>query len=354
MLDADAASRGANFLTPEIFDVARSRIAAGAGVEPFRCLHNMLSSQPMCFNLLGPLVADSDLATRLIEVLLPGEIEEVLEIRIEYAPSPRKDYLDDRTAFDALIVYRRPDGDVAFFGVETKLTEPFSPLEYVKQSYVGLTEREDSIWRRDAWPTLRASASNQLWRNQLLVEATRRHPQHPHGLHGRSVIVRHPLDGDCASAVAAYVQTLVEAPATFVDWPLDEVIARWNTVVSGDEERAWLTAFERRYLDLDASAGQPRTAVPRGTPDERLVAARPIAPRAEFGDGIWEVGVDIEPGLYEANAGPGAYWARLADFTGNAILGNGLTDRASHLLVEILVSDAGFKSDNCGQWRRRR
>lgn len=272
MLDAAAAGGGANFLTPGIFGVARSRIAEGGGVEPFRCLHNMLSSQPMCFNLFGPLVADHELATRLIAVLLPGEVEEVLDVRVEYAPSPKREFLDDRTAFDALVVYRRPDGETAFLGVETKLTEPFSPLEYVKPGYVALTERDDSIWRREAWPVLRASAANQLWRNQLLVEATRRHPDHPHGRHGRSAIVRHPLDTDCARAVAAYAQTLVDATSTFADWPLDHLVARWRTVVCGAEERAWLRAFERRYLDVDASAGRPATAVPAGCPGEPPVS----------------------------------------------------------------------------------
>ncbi len=46
MLDLEAAEAGLNFLTPASFDVARRRIAQGGGVAPFRCLHNMLSSQP--------------------------------------------------------------------------------------------------------------------------------------------------------------------------------------------------------------------------------------------------------------------------------------------------------------------
>ena len=45
MLDAEAAGAGANFLSPEIFEVARRRIASGPGVEPFRCLHNLLSGR---------------------------------------------------------------------------------------------------------------------------------------------------------------------------------------------------------------------------------------------------------------------------------------------------------------------
>ena len=70
----------------------------------------MLSSQPMCFNLFGPLVGDLSLATRCMRALLPGEVGEVTEVRIEYGPSPADEYLGDRTSFDAFVGYTRPDG----------------------------------------------------------------------------------------------------------------------------------------------------------------------------------------------------------------------------------------------------
>lgn len=89
----------------------------------------MLSSQPMCFNLFGPLVLDTSLATRLMRTVLPEEIDVVEEVRIEFAPEPRQQYLDNRTSFDALVRYRTPDGQQAFLGIETKLTEPFTQKE---------------------------------------------------------------------------------------------------------------------------------------------------------------------------------------------------------------------------------
>ncbi|HMK12683.1 MAG TPA: hypothetical protein VK461_13920, partial [Acidimicrobiales bacterium] len=113
----------------------------------------MLSSQPMCFNLFGPLVADLDLATRCVGALLPGQVERVIDVRVEYAPAPADQYLGDRTSFDAFIAYARPGGDTAFLGIETKLTEPFSPGEHRKESYRRLTECADSLWRPDAWAT---------------------------------------------------------------------------------------------------------------------------------------------------------------------------------------------------------
>lgn len=71
MLAAEDGTAGLNFLTPEIFQVVQQRLTQWTDrVEPFRLLHNMLSSQPMCFNLFGPLVQDHDLSRRLMEPIL--------------------------------------------------------------------------------------------------------------------------------------------------------------------------------------------------------------------------------------------------------------------------------------------
>ena len=86
MLRPEHGREGLNFLTSGIHEVVMRRVAQGTDrVEPFRLLHNMLSSQPMCFNLFGPLVLDLDLA-RCLMVPLLGELAAVDEVRIEYSP----------------------------------------------------------------------------------------------------------------------------------------------------------------------------------------------------------------------------------------------------------------------------
>ena len=136
MLDAASAAAGMNFLTPEIFAVAKARLAEGGGaVERFRLLHNLLSSQPMCFNLFGPLVGRTERATRLVRPLLGGDVARVRRVAIEWAPSPAESYLADRTAFDAMIEYERADGALVLVGIETKLTDTFSLKPYDGESY---------------------------------------------------------------------------------------------------------------------------------------------------------------------------------------------------------------------------
>jgi hypothetical protein len=72
MLRAEDGDRGFNFLSEAIYQRAIERLKQGRGaVEPYRLLNNMLSSQPMCFNLFAPLKETLELATKLI-VALPG------------------------------------------------------------------------------------------------------------------------------------------------------------------------------------------------------------------------------------------------------------------------------------------
>lgn len=71
-----------------------------------------------------------------------------------------------------------------------------------------------------------------------------------------------------------------------------------------------------------------------------------------FGDGIFIVGTDIEPGTYRSSGESGCYYARLNGFGGTSddIIANQNTD--SSAIVTIAASDAGFQSSNCGTWTR--
>ena len=104
MLTREDGDQGRNFFTPEIFISAQKRAAENVGtLDKFRLFCNMLSSMPMCFNLFVPLQGDLVLATRLLGSLFPDQVAEVLEIRFEFSPTPKNEYLNDRTAFDVFI-----------------------------------------------------------------------------------------------------------------------------------------------------------------------------------------------------------------------------------------------------------
>lgn len=110
------------------------------------------------------------------------------------------------------------------------------------------------------------------------------------------------------------------------------------------EERIWKLYREREALQAQLDAA------------EETAAPEPGGPRAPgvYGDGVYIVGRDIEPGEYDgavAAGGEAGYWARLksTDGTVNSIITNGIvtgpftltvrqTDRAVELRGVTLVA----------------
>jgi hypothetical protein len=255
MLTRDDGEAGRNFLTQEIYEVALDRIAQGGGVlEKYRLLHNMLSSQPMCFNLFGPLMKDHDLAKNLLATLVPEIISEVTRVEIEWAPQPATDYLNDRTAFDAFIEYQTEDVQLVGLGIETKLSEPFSQKVYDRPEYRRWMQLPDSPWSPDSWNKVQAVEYNQLWRDHLLAVALRFHPKSKYD-RTRLMLVYHPEDINCARDFLNYKNLLRNDDDSMVSISIDQIVDRWLSVVKKDDHKKWLWSFKKRYIDLDLSKG---------------------------------------------------------------------------------------------------
>lgn len=80
-----------NFLTDNIRRAVRDRVAtkqAGSGqlIDEDRLYADLLSSQPLCFNLFGELHADLELATRVFSEPWPLRVETVTAVRFEHSP----------------------------------------------------------------------------------------------------------------------------------------------------------------------------------------------------------------------------------------------------------------------------
>jgi len=74
--------------------------------------------------------------------------------------------------------------------------------------------------------------------------------------------------------------------------------------------------------------------------------------KTRFGDGMYIVGTDIEPGVYKSSGQNGCYYARLSGFAGTIddILANNNAD--SSAIITISASDKGFQSTRCGTWTK--
>lgn len=122
---------GKNFLMKETFEYAKERVAEKSKnetIDGFRLFNNLLSSQPMAFNLFYPLMlllkqdpAKVTLAVRSVFRNFP--VFEVTEIGLEFIPTPIENYTKDKSAMDAYIRFVDNKGGKHIIAIETKYTD---------------------------------------------------------------------------------------------------------------------------------------------------------------------------------------------------------------------------------------
>ncbi len=173
-LRLDAARAGQNFISPEVFSLVRHSLMLreeGAMIDEHRLYSNALSSMPLCFNLLGPLALDLDLATKVFSGILPGFVATVEAIEFETSPGRRDArFLDDGTAFDAALKVITPDGEPATVFIEVKYSEGMSgPVARHRPRY-DEASREVRLYRDPDAMVLRSTALEQLWREHMMAQ----------------------------------------------------------------------------------------------------------------------------------------------------------------------------------------
>ena len=122
---------GKNFLMKETFEYAKERVAnkgENETIDGFRLFNNLLSSQPMAFNLFHPLIdllkQDPDKVTLAIKsVFMNIPISDVTEIGLEFIPTPIENYTKDKSAMDAYIKFIDGKGGKHIIAIETKYTD---------------------------------------------------------------------------------------------------------------------------------------------------------------------------------------------------------------------------------------
>lgn len=252
MLREEDGEAGHNFVTTAIASYAQQRQKEQLHkIARHRLLCNLLSSQPMAFNLFAPLTLDTKLATRLLP-RLPGcpKMKVVSQVVIEDA---ERNPLEDGSSFDVFVDYLRPDGKHGFLGIEVKLTEPFSGKSYpLGEKY---SKAETGSWWKpghaaDHFPKPRF---NQLWRNHLMAYGLLNEAKHGFA-DGRSIVLYHPQDKPCVKGMSAYREHLTEeGNASLLEWRLDELVAAWEEHVP-EVQKGWIDSFRARYLELELSA----------------------------------------------------------------------------------------------------
>ncbi len=120
-----------NFFTKDAFKYAKERVKHKEKyetIEQDRLFNNLLSSQPMAFNLFCPLrqmlEESPETATKVIKTALPKyPIHRVTEVELEFIPGNYKELTGDKSAMDAIIRFEDEFGNKGFIAIETKYSE---------------------------------------------------------------------------------------------------------------------------------------------------------------------------------------------------------------------------------------
>lgn len=253
-LDEDFAKKTkANFLTENIKNLVTQEVEksknAGAFIAEPRIWNNLLSSQPLCFNLFGELYFDLNLATTLFQHLFPERIDKVVAVKFEYSPG-RKDpnYLNDRSAFDVFVEYAK-DNRKGFIGIEVKYQESLREESKTKadENFAKNGERytywtkESNVFKPNSIEFLKQPPISQIWRDHLLCFATKQDYDE-----GFFVFLYPQKNNHCQEGVDNYMQHLAfddEAQNCFYPRTLEEFFNAL-TILSN---AGWVMELKQRY-----------------------------------------------------------------------------------------------------------
>jgi len=211
-----------------------------------RIFNDLLSSQPLCFNLFGELKADRKLATRAFRALTQGQVAEVTRIEFEHSPG-RGDrrYTEDRSAFDVYVEYLGPEGARGFVGIEVKYHEGLGdpPADH-RGRYDEIAD--DRGWfKTEKRAALKGKPLQQIWRDHLLAGSLLMDREA--GFDDGCFVFLYPKDNvRCAEAVEQYRGCLT-SEESFAAWTLEEVVGALKDAGAGK----WVHVLADRYLGFE-------------------------------------------------------------------------------------------------------
>ena len=257
-----------NFLTGYAFDYAKKRVNPEnkkpyETIESDRLFNNLLSSQPMAFNLFCPLQQmlkeSSKIATKVIKAALPNyPIHKVTEVELEFIPKEYKELTGDKSEMDAIIRFEDEHGKNGFIAIETKYSENLGTniaydrdkngkkiprvksIEAVKELKCFNADEEQSIVKGDTPLT-------QIYRNFLLSEMY----GHKEGLLSYSIILapqKHPTTKKELESLTNVLRN--EYKNKIKQVYLEDFV---NAIIINcpDEYREVFERFYDRYLNFD-------------------------------------------------------------------------------------------------------
>jgi len=254
-LPVDLAERDlANYLTPGIRSVVRDVLKSASEhqnaseIQLFakpRIYNDLLSSQPLCFNLFGELKLDFKLATTVLGILRPDAIKKVTGISFEYSPERSSErFTGDRSAFDVFVEYDALNGGRGFLGVEVKYHESLQESAATNRPRYDVVAAKMGCFNDASLPKLHDAPLQQFWRDHLLAGSMISDGDLGYA-EGAFIVVYPAANTYCRSAVRKYRESLSDS-STFDAWTLEEFVG----ILSLATQEPWVDEFRGRYLDF--------------------------------------------------------------------------------------------------------
>jgi len=247
-----AKSSGANFLTDNIFEIVKNEVKNKhihkKVIQEPRIWNNLLSSQPLAFNLFGELKKDLYLASKVFQELYPERnIREISAIEFEYSPGRKNPkYTGDSSAFDVFIKYETIDNKNGFFGIEVKYAEDLNDKPSThKKTYETISEKS-GIFDLSKSNELKNKPIQQIWRDHLLALSL--FITNSDFFIG-DFIYQYPSKNEkCKDAINKYIQTFSISKEThFSPLTLENI----TSTIKKHTKNKWINDFENRYLNFD-------------------------------------------------------------------------------------------------------
>jgi len=247
-----AKQSGANFLTKGIFDIVKQEVQNKhidkKVIKEPRIWNNLLSSQPLAFNVFGELKLDLKLATSIFKALYPDrKIKNVIAIEFEYSPGRKNlKYTGDSSAFDVFVIYENELAENCFFGIEVKYAENLfdEPAKH-KMTYEEISIQSE-IFNMTMLDKLKEKPIQQIWRDHLLaLSMFIKNKDYKIG----DFIYLYPSDNhNCKSGIEQYFKTFINRKENyFKPLTLEKLIATIKTF----SLESWAKEFEDRYLKFE-------------------------------------------------------------------------------------------------------
>ncbi len=233
-------------------------------IEENRLRSNLLSSQPLCFNIFGELKLNLNKALQFFNTLYDNYFKSIDKIEFEYNPARRDPRLTgDRSAFDVFVEYTSVGGRKGFIGIEVKYSETLNEGANTVEDILNKQFCNEPRTRRDRYHELSKGLfaetsfgeleqlpAFQIWRDHLLaVSMCKAFPEKYD--EGMFLFLAPYSNKNCRDGVEKYKNLLLN-PEVGIDthfcyaW-LEEYIETLDKVF--DEE--WTKDMKTRYLGYE-------------------------------------------------------------------------------------------------------